>query len=125
MNDPNRNWLAVLASKAETEVPYAMQMGRYVFFVMCAWGMALTVTVVFSAWGFERQTELGLPGLVGIAAFLALRDMSKPWDMARKAAAIAMEAATAGETPKSGSTEGDSAGLQGIAEPSSPTEKSA
>jgi hypothetical protein len=114
--DPSRGRLDALAAKAETEVPYCWQMGRYTFFAGCAWGMSLTVSVIFRAWGFERITESGAPALVAIVAFLALRDMSKPWGMARKATAIAMEARQGGDGETRLHAKHDSAGPKDIAQ---------
>lgn len=65
------------ASGGEKSFPHARKVGRYVFFAACALGCgaslgAFAMHAGLSAAGYEM-----ISSVAGLAAFLALRDMSK------------------------------------------------
>lgn len=106
---PSAAWFAAFSESVQTELPHVRKTGRYAFFVVCAWGAGISVGAIPYALGIHHGAEHSLATVVSIATFLALREMSKSWDLALHAAAQAIEAAVADKTPKSGLAEGESA----------------
>lgn len=64
------------------EIPYIRKVGRYLFFAVCAVGISLEAFALFRHLGVVRDIALMAGNVCGFACFLALRDMSKAWDIA-------------------------------------------
>lgn len=81
-----QTWLDEFQRRAETEFPHAMKVGRYVFFLCLSFSLSILVAVFAVMIGAPKNFAGSLSFPVMVVAFLALRDMSRLWDMARIAA---------------------------------------
>ena len=70
---------ADLKRAPENEFPHLRRAGRYVFFAFCAAGCALLVAVLLKLGGVNTNWSGNIGSIAGMATFMALRDMSKPW----------------------------------------------
>lgn len=77
--------LKKLRQLAETEGPTVMKVGRYLFFGFCALGASLLPVGLFKYWGFPSDVTRLAGSATMLVCFLVLRDMSKTWDLARRA----------------------------------------
>lgn len=84
------------------EVPHVRKVGRYGFFLLCAFGVSLEAFAAAKALGFVSDIARNAAALTAVITFLALRDMSKQWDWSLRVIARAIEAGTA-ETVEQGS----------------------
>jgi hypothetical protein len=85
-------WQALLAKRAATEAPYVMQVGRYLFFAVCSLGVDVIAYGLSLEAGFNKTAASQIAMAAFLVSFVALRDMSKSWDLARKAVSEATEA---------------------------------
>lgn len=63
-------------------LPNVRKIGRYAFFAPCAFGFGAIIAVLTIKLGIDRDVANTIASVVTVAAFLALRDMSKVWDLA-------------------------------------------
>lgn len=77
--------LEKLEELARTEGPTVMKVGRYFFFGFCAFGASLLPVGLFKHWGFHPDVCRMVGTATMMVCFFVLRDMSKSWDLARRA----------------------------------------
>jgi len=64
---------------AGEEYPHIRKVGRYLFFGMCAVGIALEAYCAARWTPLDKDLAATVANIAGFVAFLALRDMSKRW----------------------------------------------
>jgi len=67
-------------------IPHLRQVGRYLFYMPCAFGLALLVTITLIEIGVNREWAKEAIMPVALAAFLALRDLEKNAEARARAA---------------------------------------
>lgn len=74
------------AKVGDANYPNLRKLGRYVFFALCAAGIAVLGYAGCRMVGIGGHYASVVSNIAGIAAFLTLRDMAKTWDLAIYAA---------------------------------------
>ena len=72
---PEETWADVYA-----EIPHVRKVGRYAFFGLCAFSVAVMARVAVHTFGWREEVGETASYVTALTVFLALRDMSKNWD---------------------------------------------